>query len=236
MIPKIAAFAPHSMIEWEGRLSAVLILQGCNYRCPFCHSSKFVPPGDPDPYHEWDEIADRLDENRDWIDGVVVTGGEPTIHAGLEELLAALAELEFKRKLDTNGSSPDRLASIIDGGLVEHVALDVKAPLNEEAHAVATGRAGSLQSVLKSLEILKQGTITYELRTTVFAPVFESDESILELAKELSWADRWYLQGFQPVHCLDESAMQLDPTSPSWLGRMVERCRAIAPGCRVRGG
>jgi pyruvate formate lyase activating enzyme len=234
MMPPIAGFIPSTMIEWEDRLSAALVLQGCNFRCPFCHSALYVPVEPPAEPIEWERAAEALEQNRDWLDGVVVSGGEPTIHAGLAELLSALRSLELPVKLDTNGSAPSRLAELVDAGLVAHVALDVKAPLDEESYAAASGRNGSLEGVRESLRYLRLGGISYELRTTVYPAVFTDETKLLDLARELVWADRWYLQGFRPVGCLDPEAARLPATDEAWLDGVAERCNAIAPGCRVR--
>jgi pyruvate formate lyase activating enzyme len=236
MIPAVAEFLPHSMIEWEDRLAALVLLQGCNCRCPFCHSAVFVPPGKPARPISWDSVKERLTEDRAWIDGVVVSGGEPTIHAGLVELLADLRQMEIPAKLDTNGSNPAVLKRLIDERLVEHVALDVKSPLDESSHDRATGTSGFLPRVRESLEILKTGGVSYELRTTVWPTVFPDGSSLVGLARELAWATRWFLQGFRPVGCLDPETTKLPETNPAWLAKMAEQCREIAPGCRVRGG
>jgi pyruvate formate lyase activating enzyme len=233
MIPAIADFLPHSMIEWEGRLATLLVLQGCNYRCPFCHSARFVPPGDPESAVPWEE---KLLADKDWIDGVVISGGEPTIHAGLPKLLAALCDLGIPAKLDTNGSAPERLRELISAGLLQHVAMDVKAPLEVEAYDAATGHKGSLPNVLRSLDVLKDSAVSYELRTTVAPTVFTSDDDLLALARDLTWAERWYVQAFRPIGCLDEKLDTLAPTNPVWLSGIAATCRELVPGCRIRGG
>jgi len=235
MIPKIAEFQPNSMIEWEDRLAGLIILQGCNFRCPFCHSAKFIPPGDPETPVPWDVVRDRLESDHDWIDGVVVTGGEPTIHASLEELLRELREMEFDVKLDTNGSAPARVKRLVEDGLVQHVALDVKAPLTDEAYAISAGREGWLAAIEELLSWLKEGHVSYELRTTLFPLVFDDEEKVYDLAREISWATRWYIQGFRPVGCLDPALLELPETDFNWLERVAAKCREIAPGAKLRG-
>lgn len=241
-MPPVAEFLASSLLEWEDRLSAVVILQGCNFLCPFCHSAKMVPVGKPENEVPWDAIHAELTDRGGWLDGVVVTGGEPTIHAGLAEMLGALRELELPVKLDTNGSAPEALRGLVEADLVEHVALDVKALLDPDDYARATGREGALANVRGTLDYLKgleRGVVSYEIRTTVVPGLLDdergSDAPLLALARELSWAAEWYLQPFRPVGCLDPEYEKLPATDPNWLAAVAEKCREIAPGCRVRG-
>lgn len=244
MLPPVAEFFPSSMLEWGDRLSATVILQGCNFRCPFCHSANTVPVV-PHPEGEvpWEAVEAELAERGGWLDGVVVTGGEPTIHAGLGELIERLRGLGLPVKLDTNGSSPETVKGFAEQGLIEHVALDVKALLVPDDYARATGREGALDKVRGTLDFLRcfeSETFTYELRTTVVPGFLDdergSDEHLLALARELSWAAEWYLQAFRPLGCLDPEYENLPATDPNWLEAVTGKCREIAPGCRVRGG
>ncbi len=243
MMPPVAEFLPSSLLEWEDRLSAAVILQGCNFLCPFCHSANTVPVI-PHPEGEvpWDIVEAELADRGGWLDGIVVTGGEPTIHAGLGEMLERLRELEFPVKLDTNGSSPETLKELVEQGLVEHVALDVKALLESDDYARVSGKEGALDKVRETLDYFKTlegGAVSYEIRTTVVPGFLDdergSDERLLALARELSWSTEWYLQAFRPLGCLDPEYEKLPPTDPNWLAAVAEKCRDVAPGCRVRG-
>lgn len=244
MMPPVAEFFPSSLIEWEDRLSAVVILQGCNFHCPFCHSANTVPVvSHPEGEIPWDIVETELADRGGWLDGIVVTGGEPTIHSGIGEMLERLRELEFPVKLDTNGSSPETIKGLVEQGLVEHVALDVKALLEPDDYARVSGKEGALDKVRETLDYLKTlegGAVTYELRTTVVPGFLDdergSDERLLALAQELSWAPKWYLQAFRPIGCLDPEYEKLPPTDPNWLDAVARKCREVAPGCRVRGG
>ena len=238
--PPIAEFIPSSMIDWDGRIASVVVLQGCNCRCPCCHSGKFVPPGAPEREVPWDVVEGHFVANEGWIDGVVVSGGEPTIHAGLAGLLEALRGLGLPVKLDTNGSTPRRLRELVEAGLVEHVAMDVKAPLDPDAYARATGlpaerAAALLEAVRESIEYLRTGPVSCELRTTLAPGVFTGDAELERLAAELSWTGRWYLQGFRPVDCLDPLMERHPATDPARLERNAACLHGLAPGCRARG-
>ncbi len=241
MMPPVAEFLPSSLLEWEDRLSAAVILQGCNFLCPFCHSANTVPVvSHPEDEVPWDVVEAELANRGGWLDGVVVSGGEPTIHAGLGEMLERLRALGLPVKLDTNGSGPEALRGVVEAGLVEHVALDVKALLEPDDYARATGREGALAKVRETLDYLKDSAVSCELRTTVVPGILDdergSDGPLLTLARELSWATEWHLQPFRPVGCLDPEYEKLPATDPNWLAAVAEKCRDIAPGCRVRGG
>ena len=239
--PPVAAFVPSTMVDWDDRIASVIVLQGCNFRCPYCHSAGFVPAGLPASVVPWEAVERHFTANAGWIDGVVVSGGEPTVHAGLAALLEKLRALDLPVKLDTNGSSPGRLRGLVEAGLVEYVAMDVKAPLEVDSYARATGlgpgrAAKALDSVRESLEYLSTKPVSYELRTTVAPNVFTDIAHLEALAIELSWAPRWYLQAFRPLDCLDPRMAAHPPTDPAWLARTAARLREVAPGCRVRGG
>ncbi|MHC4201017.1 MAG: anaerobic ribonucleoside-triphosphate reductase activating protein [Planctomycetota bacterium] len=236
----VAGFLPSTLLEWEDRVSAAVALQGCNFRCPFCHSAGMVPAGPPEHEVPWEAVREHIQMNTGWIDGVVVSGGEPTIHAGLGDLLGRIRELELPVKLDTNGSAPAMLRELVSAGLVRHVALDVKALLAPEDYERATGNSGALDKVRESLGYLRdlaEGPVSYELRTTCVPGILGrgEEQKLFELARELAWARTWYLQAFRPVGCLDPEYELLPATDPEWLKAVAAECERIAPGCRVRG-
>lgn len=237
MNPPIAELLPSTLLEWEDRISAAVALQGCNFRCPFCHSAGMVPVGPPEQEVPWGVVEEHLHGNTGWIDGVVVSGGEPTIHAGLASLLEKMRALELPVKLDTNGSNPAMLRELVNAEVVEHIALDVKALFEPEDYERATGNKGALAKVLETLEYLKGSPVSYELRTTCVPGLLGPDEEakLLALARDLSWARAWYLQAFRPVGCLDPEYEKLPATNPEWLKSFAAKCRESAPGCRARG-
>jgi pyruvate formate lyase activating enzyme len=238
-LPPIAEFIPTTLVDWDGRIASCVVLQGCNYRCPICHSARFVPAGRPEREVPWEALEEHFVTNAGWIDGVVVSGGEPTVHAALPALLERIRELDLPVKLDTNGSAPGRLKELVDTMLVQHVALDVKAPLEAAAYAQATGlgpeRAReALDAVKASLDYLRTKPVSYELRTTLAPGVFTEEAEIEGLAREVAWAEAWYLQGFRPVDCLDPEMERHPATDPGWLESTAARLREVAPGCRAR--
>lgn len=138
--PVIKGFIETSFLDWRGLISAVLFLPGCNFACPYCHNFTLV--SDPDSLMSLplDSVLDRLRPFVGWIDGVVVSGGEPTLHPGLEELLGLIHQEGFQVKLDTNGYRPEVVKRVVEAGLVDMVAMDVKAPLEPWPTAAVAAR------------------------------------------------------------------------------------------------
>jgi pyruvate formate lyase activating enzyme len=125
---EIKGFIDVSLSDWDGRVSSVIFLPGCNFRCPFCYNTKLVLQPEAMPTITILQVEDYLEGNRKWIDGVVVTGGEPTLHKDLPDLCEKLKKMRLHVKVDTNGTSPEVIRKLVDKKLVDYVALDVKAP------------------------------------------------------------------------------------------------------------
>ena len=151
-------------------LSAVVFTKGCNFRCSYCHNPALVVPAlmreRPDVAES--EVFDYLARRRGWLDGVVVTGGEPTLHAGLPAFLERVKALGYRVKLDTNGTNPEMLRQLIASGAVDFVAMDIKHfPDAEHYGAVTPLSQAMMDNVLRSIGILRRGGTEYELRTTL---------------------------------------------------------------------
>ncbi|MBF0526325.1 MAG: anaerobic ribonucleoside-triphosphate reductase activating protein, partial [Deltaproteobacteria bacterium] len=129
-LPVIKGFIETSFVDWAGKIAAVVFLPGCNFRCPMCHNHELVLHPEAISDYPFEIIADSLNQHQGWIDGVCITGGEPTNHPNLARLLEVFKGLGLPVKLDTNGSRPDVLAHLLAQGQVDYVAMDVKAQLN----------------------------------------------------------------------------------------------------------
>lgn len=182
----------------------MVFLGGCNFRCPYCHNYTLVLRPEEIPSIPLDHILSRLAAFRDWIDGVVITGGEPTIHRTLPELVQAfrgegcrLKAEGFKVKLHTNGSHPALLRALLEARLLDCVAMDLKAPLVAEKYHRAAGMEVNLTALRESLKLLLESPIPSEFRTTV-VPSLQSPEDIISMAQEIEGSERLVLQGFNP--------------------------------------
>lgn len=232
-LPPIKAFLPTSMIEWEGRLSCAIFLPGCNFRCPFCHARDLVLYHDELEDVPLEKVLRHLLDNRGWVDGVVISGGEATTHEGLTSLIAVLREHVGSVKLDTNGSNPQVVEALVNAGLVNSVAMDVKAPLDER-YSLAAGVPVDVEAVRETLEFLRSSGVEHEFRTTV-VPGLHTCHDIVEIARCLGPTESLVLQQFAPLNCLDPSYGERRPFTRDHLRDMAEAAKEFVAHCRLRG-
>ena len=181
-----------SLLDYDEKVSVVLFSPACNFRCPFCHNGESVLNANtPIPF---DEIYDFLKSRVGLIDAVVFTGGEPTLMAELKNRIKQVKELGFLIKLDTNGTHPNILEDLLNEGLLDYVAMDIKN--SEKMYASTSGCPFvNLENIRKSIEILKNSNVDYEFRTTLVKE-FHTEESINEMKELVKGAKKIYLQKF----------------------------------------
>lgn len=213
-----------SLIDFPGKVAAVIWTVGCNLRCPFCYNAELVLPEATAalPRISPEEILAELKQRRGFLDGLALTGGEPTLQPDLADFLAEAKALGLQTKLDTNGTQPGVLATLLERGLADYVALDVKAPF--PLYPGFTGVKEDVSGkVRQSIRILREGAQDYELRTTVVPGLSEAD--LEAIAQEARGAKKYVLQPF----FVPEGKELIDP---SWAGRPhleLEVLRALAP-------
>ncbi len=230
-LPPIAGYHPVTLIDWPGRIAAIVFLPRCNLRCPFCHAGSLL--ADPVETIPFDAVLGHLRSREGWIDGVVVCGGEPTVWPGLDRLCAALHEAGLAVKLDTNGTHPDRLARLLEAGLVEAVAMDLKAPVDERYHAAAGTRV-DLGAIERSIDLLMGGGVAYEFRTTA-CPAFVGEDEVRAMGRRITGAARWVLQRFEPAHALDPALRARAPYDLAEMESLAAIGRTFVRRCVVRG-
>ena len=216
---EIKGFLETSFIDWPGKICSVLFLPGCNFRCPYCHNHPLVFHPGQFASIPLKKILRRLRSFKDWIDGVCITGGEPTLHADLPLLIREIKESGFPVKLDTNGSCPGILEKLIEEGRLDFVSMDVKGPLDPFSYRRATGLPVDLSLISKSIEILKREKVEYQFRVTV-VPQLHSREEMRTLAQQLGAGRRVILQNFNPEDPLDPSLKKTVPYDPKALKEM----------------
>lgn len=213
-----------SMVDFPDELGLTVFTKGCNVRCPICHNPSLVVPPESieDRALTEDDIVRIVDDK--WITGICVTGGEPTIHADLVETLGRLKERTgSKIKLDTNGVDPVmRLKSALDAGVVDFVAMDIKAPLDQRLDRVI-GKVGCAQYVEVSVGILQNSRIPHHFRTVCFEK-FLLPEDIGEIAKIVA-PDSYMLLPFDPHITLDPSLGTEHPSSQEYMARCLAEAR-----------
>lgn len=225
---------PSSMIDWPGKLSAVLFLCGCNFRCPYCHNPELVEAGGSSAGGEkmrWEDVEAFLRSRVGWIDGLTVTGGEPTLHGDLPRLCSRVREAGFPLKLDTNGSRPRMLRRLIEEGMLDYLAMDVKTSL--EKYPMVVRRPVDVATILESIDVVLEGGIEHEFRCTV-VPGLVDFKDLLSLARRLEGARSLVLQQFRPENTLDASYWDVRPYPEELLLRWAEELSALVP-TRVRG-
>lgn len=228
----IAGLIPVSMIDWDGRLASVIFLSGCNFRCPYCHNPELINVRSPG-FLPWTKIEDHLVEKKGWIDGVVVTGGEPTINKDLAELLTRIKQYGLAVKLDTNGSRPDVLAALLDARLVDYVAIDIKSGF--ETYDAAVMVDGYSDIVREAAHLVVKSGVDHEFRTTV-VPGYADIGDTEKLAKLLGGMGgrRYFIQQFNPRSVFDAALTKLKPFPAAALEAAAESCRFHLP-TKVRG-
>ncbi len=237
-LPEIKGFLETSFVDWPGRLAAVLFLPHCNFRCPYCHNHRLVCAPETLATLSLERVLARLDGFRDWIDGVCVTGGEPTLQPGLAALLGRLREAGWPVKLDTNGSQPEVLAALLRKRLLAAVALDVKAPLEAIPYRRNAGVGADPGAVRASLELLAASDLPLEVRTTVHPRLLSRDEVVrlaASVGAALAGAGRRDGVSFRLQRCRVEDALEaglrdhpaLDPEPfGEWEREAQDRFRA----------
>ena len=179
----IAGLQKMTLLDYPGRVACTVFLQGCNYACPFCHNSELLC-FEAAPFMAEEELLTFLKKRQGILDGVCITGGEPTLYAGLENLLRQIKALGYHVKLDTNGSKPAVLRHLVEAGLVDYVAMDVKN--SPDRYAQTVGVPGlKLGSVEESLRYLIEGNVACELRTTLVRQLHDA-ASIEEMGRWLA--------------------------------------------------
>mgnify|MGYP005847366615 CR=1 FL=1 len=193
---RIASLQKQSFIDWEGKTVAVIFTKGCNFRCGYCHNPSLVLPhllnSTPDISEK--EIFDYLQNRKNWLDGVVISGGEPTIHADLPEFVASIKKIGFQIKLDTNGTNPSMLIQLIKNKLIDYVAMDIKTVLDENEYYAVVGVKENkmIDNISTSIEILRKANVNYQFRTTI-VPNIHSLDTIHKLKEEFK-ADKYIFQ------------------------------------------
>jgi len=233
---RIKGFVPTTMVDWEGMIASTIFLPGCNFRCPFCHNRDLVLCPDVLETVPLGYLEEFFFERKGWIDGVCVTGGEPCLHSGIVSLLEWIRGLGLKAKMDTNGSFPDVLKSVIECELVDFIAMDIKAPLDAARYRVASGNRDDdlILRVKSSIGIIRSSGIPHEFRTTV-VPLIHSPEDVEAIAETIAGDEDYVLQRFSPNHTIDQRFSQIDPYSEEDLKRASELARKHVSRVRVRG-
>jgi len=212
-----------TLIDYPGRIAATVFLCGCNFRCPWCYSSELVLPEKikKQPRISEKDFFNFLKERKELLEGVVICGGEPTVHKDLPVFLKKIKKLGYLVKIDTNGSNPGMLKKLIDEKLIDYVAMDIKAP--KEKYNEAAGATVDIEKIQESIDALKKGEVDYEFRSTIL-PKIHTGKDVANIAKWIQGAKIYYLQQFRPDKTLDPKYKKCKPFNQKELELIQKEC------------
>lgn len=247
---KIHGFNKTTLLDYPEHLAATIFTGGCNFRCPFCHNGGLVLDPDSQPAIPEEEVLKFLQKRRGILQGVCITGGEPTLQPNLEDFIRKVKEMGYLVKLDTNGSRPEVLKSLLEKGLLDYVAMDIKASRENYAYAagvrVSDEIAGMcttaaktpaavhvhvslLEKIRASVELLKNGTVPYEFRTTVVKGIHTLEE-FETIGQWLAGCRAYYLQAYRE----NENILAYCEGAGAWGDAAMQEDIAVASSLPLR--
>jgi len=261
---KIGGLQRTTLIDYPGKIAATVFLSGCSFRCSWCYSPELVLPERiaKQPKISEKEFFDFLKTKKGLLEGIVVCGGEPTINKELPDFIKKIKDSGFCVKLDTNGSNPDMIESLIKNKIVDYVAMDVKASLKagpkfqisnfnfqsnsnyqnsrlrqgfggQAKYEMATNAKVDLSKIEKSVEIIKNSGIDYEFRTTV-VPSIHTKEDIIQIARDIGPAKKYYLQSFRPEKTINPEFLKIKPYPDDFLRDIVKEISPFFEVCGLK--
>lgn len=228
---KIGYVQKTSLIDYPGKISAVIFTRGCNYRCPYCHNPELVDASSLTDLFSEEELFSWLDRRKGMLEGVSITGGEPTLQPDLIPFMQKIKNLGYLVKLDTNGSSPAVLASAVREGLVDYIAMDIKAPL--AGYHEAAGRQVDTSAIGMSIGIVTEAKVAYEFRTTLVSGLLCVDD-VIEIGNMIKGASCYALQRFVPSKHLDPAYLNAAPFTDEEISGLVQALKPLVGRLIVR--
>jgi pyruvate formate lyase activating enzyme len=231
----IRGFIDTSFVDWDGMVSCVVFTGGCNLRCGYCYNFGLVLHPEKFDRIPEESVLSYLTDHSDFLDGVCITGGEPTMQSDLIEFCKQIKRFGLGIKLDTNGTKPQLLKQLIDQGLVDFVAMDVKARLDEALYSDLAGVSlnGSMDDIKRSIQVIIDSGVDHEFRTTV-VPGFHSEEEIRQISMAIANANCYRLQKFQPHTRLDD-LNQFHPQTDEEMEELAQIARQHVKNVEWRG-
>ncbi|HIP49863.1 MAG TPA: anaerobic ribonucleoside-triphosphate reductase activating protein [Candidatus Pacebacteria bacterium] len=219
----ISGVQKFTMLDYPEKIAAIIFTPGCNMRCGFCHNKEFVLPKEikkiKPSFIPQKAVLNFLESRKGKLDGVVISGGEPTVQPNLKQFINKVREMGFLVKLDTNGNLPDVLKDLVNNGLLDYVAMDVKTTLANYESLV--GNLVKPDNIKESIDFLKKGSVPYEFRTTVIDEI-HTNELIKEMAELMRGADKLYLQKFRPETTLSPEFENKKPIPDKKMQDFIE--------------
>jgi len=228
---RISGLQKLTLLDFPGHTACTVFTGGCNYRCPFCHNAELVLRPGEQPEIPEAEFFSLLQKRRGLLDGVAVTGGEPTLQPDLPEFLRRIREMGYAVKLDTNGTHPDLLKRLVAEDLVQYAAMDIKNSPGRYAETAGT-EDPQLDRIRESAAFLLEGTVPYEFRTTVVRELHRP-EDLAEIGRWLQGAERYFIQCYTDSGDLIQEGFS--PCSREELDLLLAAVQPFIPAARLRG-
>ncbi|MDD2745676.1 MAG: anaerobic ribonucleoside-triphosphate reductase activating protein [Candidatus Gracilibacteria bacterium] len=230
----ISGIKTTTLLDYPGKVAAIIYTLGCNFRCGFCHNPEFVLPDEVRKQKD-DVISEEaffrfLETRKNFLEGVVICGGEPTIHQDLPEFASKIKNLGYLVKLDTNGSHPRMLQTMLVQQLVDYVAMDIKAPI--ERYTSLVGVSHDTNAYRESIRLLLTSDIDYEFRSTVIQG-WHTEVDIREMAQDIAGAKKYFLQNYRPNQTLDPNFSGSSFTSEELI-QLRDIAALHVANCRIR--
>jgi len=229
---KIGGLEKLSLLDYPGKLSAIIFTYGCNLRCPFCHNPELVIYDlDSEVEIKEDDLFDYLTKRRGKLDAVVITGGEPLIYNDIEILIRKIKDLGYLVKLDTNGFFPKKLKDLVNKKILDYIAMDVKYTLDD--YVEQTGDKDAVKKVTESIDIIQNSGIDYEFRTT-FVKGIHSIEDAQDIAQTIKGSNKYYIQNFRPGKTIDPSFDNSNSFTEKELKTMLKGAKKYIKNSYIR--
>ena len=232
-ILEIKVMTEPSYLDWEGKILTTLYLSNCNFQCPFCHNWELIETPEKFDTIPIVEVMRHLRSNHDFLDGVCITGGEPTIYPELPKLIEQVKETGLRVKLDTNGTQLELLNELIEYGLISYIAMDIKAPLDERYNKLA-GVKVDMAALKKCIQLIMDSGLDYEFRTTV-VPTLLTEDDILDMAKSLAGAKKYVLQQFVPKNARAKALRDIEPYDAKTMNTLRDSAKEYINKVFLRG-
>lgn len=226
----INGFQKMTLLDFPGKVACTVFLGGCNFRCPFCHNAGLVLGRNVENLSE-EEVLSYLNKRKGLLDGVCITGGEPTLRADLKDFIIKIKSLGYSVKLDTNGSNPALLKELVNEGLLDYVAMDIKNCFEKYPHTCGM-KEQDLGPIKESINFLLSGEVDFEFRTTVVKEL-HTTEDIKTLAREIKGAKNYFIQSFIDSGDLLQDGFSAAHTKT--LEQMLLAAREYIPSAQLRG-
>jgi len=242
----IGGLQKFSLLDYPGRISAIVFTQGCNFRCGFCYNPMLVWPvskagnlknslvekQEGHTLIKEDDLFVFLEKRRNKLDAVVITGGEPTLWIDLPQFLTKIKKLEYLIKLDTNGTNPVMIKDLMKKKLIDYIAMDIKAPADK--YNLVTGVKVNFKNIAKSVKIIMQSDLPYEFRTTI-TPELLNKENIDKMGKFIQGADKWFLQKFKTdIDIINNELKSKKALTGKEMKEMAEIGKKYVKQCEIR--